>query len=89
MEWKYEVDRKQTGKYRIPIQSIGAIINLATDGLKIGTLRPSDVDELDIKVYLPDNQRTLENVEGIKINTSKGSLPISEFVTRKSTDKIF
>jgi|TARA_B110000967_G_scaffold14186_1_gene13612 multidrug efflux pump len=89
LEWKYEVDRKQTGKYRIPIQSIGAIINLATDGLKIGTLRPSDVDELDIKVYLPDNQRTLENVEGIKINTSKGSLPISEFVTRKSTDKIF
>ena len=89
LEWRYDIDRKQTGKYDIPIQSIGAIINLATDGLKIGTMRPKDTDELDIKLFLPEDQRTLDNLETLKINTKKGALPISEFVIKKPVDKIF
>ena len=89
LEWRYDIDRKQTGKYDIPIQSIGAIINLATDGLKIGTMRPKDTDELDIKLFLPEDQRTLDNLETLKINTKKGALPISEFVIKKPVDKVF
>ena len=89
LEWKYDIDRKQTSKFDVPIQSIGAIINIATDGLKIGTLRPKDTDELDIKIYLPDDQRTLENIETLKVNTMKGPLPISEFVSKKPVDKIY
>ena len=89
LEWRYDIDRKQTGKYDIPIQSIGAIINLVTDGLKIGTMRPKDTDELDIKLFLPEDQRTLDNLETLKINTKKGALPISEFVIKKPVDKIF
>ena len=29
LEWKYDIDRKQTSKFDVPIQSIGAIINLS------------------------------------------------------------
>lgn len=89
LEWRYDIDRKQTGKYDIPIQSIGAIINLATDGLKIGTMRPKDTDELDIKLFLPEDQRTLDNIETLKINTKKGAIPVSEFVIKKPVNKIF
>ena len=89
LEWRYDIDRKQTGKYDIPIQSIGAIINLATDGLKIGTMRPKDTDELDIKVFLPEGERTLDNLETLKINTKKGAIQVSEFIIKKPVDKIF
>ena len=89
LEWRYDIDRKQTGKYDIPIQSIGAIINLATDGLKIGTMRPKDTDELDIKIFLPEGERTLDNLETLKINTKKGAIQVSEFIIKKPVDKIF
>ena len=90
IEWLYEIDRSKTGKYDVSIQSIGSIINLATTGTKIGTIRPTDSDkELDIKLFLPDDLRTLDQVENIYINTSRGQLPVSEFVSQKPKNKIF
>ena len=90
IEWLYDIDRKKTAKYNVPIQSIGAIIKLATTGTKIGTIRPTDTDkELDIKLFLPEESRTLDEVNNIFVNTDRGSLPISEFVSQKPKNKIF
>ena len=44
IEWLYDIDRNKTSKYNVSVQSIGAIINLATTGTKIGTIRPTDTD---------------------------------------------
>ena len=90
IEWLYDIDRNKTSKYNVSVQSIGAIINLATTGTKIGTIRPTDTDkELDIKLYLPDDSRTLDEVKNIFVNTDRGPLPVSEFVTQKPKNKIF
>ena len=90
VEWKYDIDRKMTSRHNVPIRLIGSVISLATDGLKIGSLRPvNSSDEIDIKVYLPDELRTLDQVENITINTSQGSIPIKEFVNKRPTNKIY
>ena len=90
VEWKYDIDRKMTSKHNVPVRQIGAVISLATDGLKIGSLRPvNSSEEIDIKVYLPDDQRTLDQVENITINTPNGSIPIGEFVNKRPTNKIY
>ena len=90
IEWLYDIDRKKTAKYNVPIQSIGAVIKLATTGTKIGTIRPSDTNkELDIKLFLPEESRTLDEVNNIFVSTDRGPLPISEFVSQKPKNKIF
>ena len=90
IEWEYDIDRKITGKYDVSVRLVGSVISLATDGLKIGTLRPIDSsDEIDIKIYLPAEQRTLDEVENITISTNKGPLPISEFVNKRASNKIY
>jgi|TARA_A100001011_G_scaffold80115_1_gene83112 multidrug efflux pump len=90
VEWKYDIDRNMTSKHNVPVRLIGSVISLATDGLKIGSLRPiNSSEEIDIKVYLPDEQRTLDQVENITINTPQGSLPIKEFVNKRPTNKIY
>ena len=90
IEWKYDINREQTGKYDVAIRSIGSIISLATQGQTVGKIRPIDSkDELDIKLFLPENLRTLDQVQNIKINTNRGSLPISEFITKRAKDKTY
>ena len=90
VEWEYKVDRKQTGKYNISIQQIGSIINLATTGAKIGALRPINKnEEIDIKLFLPEDMRSLDEVENLFIQTDFGSVPISRFIEKEPNKKIF
>ena len=90
VEWEYKVDRKQTGKYNVSIQQIGSIINLATTGAKIGALRPINKnEEIDIKLFLPEDMRSLDEVENLFIQTDFGSVPISRFIEKEPNKKIF
>ena len=40
IEWEINVDRKQASKFGVNIGSIGNVIKLATNGLKLGEYRP-------------------------------------------------
>ena len=90
VEWIYDIDRTQTSKYDVPIQSIGAIINLATTGTKIGTIRPFDTDEeLNIRLFLPEDAQSLDAIQNLNINTKKGPVPVSTFINKRPSNKIF
>ncbi len=90
VEWVYDVDREQTSKYNVPIQSVGAIINLATTGTKIGTIRPFDSNkELEIKLFLPEDSQSLDSIQNLTINTEEGPIAVSKFVNKKPSNKIF
>ena len=90
VEWIYDIDRTQTSKYDVPVQSIGAIINLATNGTKIGTIRPFDTDEeLNIKLFLPEDAQSLDSIQNLNISTKKGPVPISTFIKKRASNKIF
>ncbi len=84
IEWTLVVDRKEAGRYGTDISSVGAIIQLVTNGILVGTYRPDDsTDEVDIRVRLPRNERSLERIQNMRIRTPNGMVPLSNFVTRQ------
>jgi multidrug efflux pump len=89
LEWQIEVDREKAGKYNTSIASIGPIIQLVTNGVLIGKYIPDDSDdELDIRIRIPDKERNIDNLDRLKIQTSIGSVPLSNFITRKAKEEV-
>ena len=81
IEWEINVDRKQASKFGVNIGSIGNVIKLATNGLKLGEYRPDDSTK-SIPLYLryPNDGRTLDAIENLRVSTQSGLVPISNFV---------
>ncbi|PPR49016.1 MAG: Cation efflux system protein CusA [Alphaproteobacteria bacterium MarineAlpha5_Bin5] len=88
IDWEIKVDRKQASKFGVNIGSIGNVIKVATNGLKLGEYRPDDSNE-SIPLYLryPNEGRTLETIENLRISTQNGLVPISNFVEISPSNK--
>ena len=81
IEWELNIDREEAGRYNASIAEVGTMVQLITNGVMIGTYRPDDSDdELDIRVRLPEAQRSLNQLDQIKLLTPNGQVPISNFV---------
>ncbi|MDX1736728.1 MAG: efflux RND transporter permease subunit [Alphaproteobacteria bacterium] len=88
IEWELDVDRAQAAKFGADIVTIGNVIQLVTKGLKISDYRPdSSDDEVDILARYPVKYRTLDQLDNIRINTSFGMIPVSNFITRTPIQK--
>ena len=81
IEWEIKVNRKQASKFGANISSIGNVIKLSTNGIKLGEYRPDDTNE-SIPLYLryPQEGRTLDMLKNLRVNTQNGLVPISNFV---------
>ena len=81
IEWEIKVNRKQASKFGANISSIGNVIKLSTNGIKLGEYRPDDTSE-SIPIYLryPQKGRTLDMLQNLRVNTQNGLVPISNFV---------
>ena len=81
IEWEIIVNRKQASKFGANISSIGNVIKLSTNGIKLGEYRPDDTSE-SIPLYLryPQEGRTLDMLQNLRVNTQNGLVPISNFV---------
>ena len=81
IEWEIKVNRKQASKFGANISSIGNVIKLSTNGIKLGEYRPDDTSE-SIPLYLryPQEGRTLDMLQNLRVNTQYGLVPISNFV---------
>ena len=81
IEWEIKVNRKQASKFGANISSIGNVIKLSTNGIKLGEYRPDDTSE-SIPIYLryPQEGRTLDMLQNLRVNTQNGLVPISNFV---------
>jgi len=88
IEWEIDVNRKQAAKFGANISSIGNVIKLATNGIKLGEYRPDDSTE-SIPLYLryPSDGRTLDIIQNLRVNTSLGLIPISNFVKIKANNR--
>ena len=87
IEWRLEVDRAQAAKFGADVSIVGSIIQLVTNGIKLGDYRPDDADEeIDIRVRFPSDQRSLDSLGELRIPTQAGSVPISTFVTRRPAE---
>ena len=89
IEWQLEIDRAEAGRYNAAITAVGGMIQLVTNGVLIGKFRPSDSeDEVDIRVRLPEEQRTLDRMDTLRIRTENGLVPLANFVKRTPQSKV-
>ena len=83
IEWVLQVDRAQASKFGIDISIIGDYIRMVTNGLKVTDYRPDGAeDEVDIVIRHSIAERTLDQLDQVRIETNQGSVPISNFVKR-------
>lgn len=84
IDWALQVDRSKAAQYGISPTSVGTVVQLVTTGLKLTDYRPAGADDaVDIRLRLPEDRRTLSTLDELRIQTAQGSVPISNFVTRK------
>ncbi|PVB63366.1 efflux RND transporter permease subunit [Labrenzia sp. 011] len=89
IEWQISIDREQAGRYQAHIASVGNMVQLVTNGVLIGTYRPGDSeDEVDIRVRLPENERSIGRFDQLRLQTSLGLVPMANFVSRVPAAKV-
>lgn len=82
IEWRLNVDREKAARYGADVALLGDAVKMVTSGIQLAEYRPDDVDEeLDIRVRFPFNARNLEQLNQLRVPTSNGQVPISNFVT--------
>ena len=82
VEWAVRVDRAEAARFGANVSLLGQAIRLLTQGINVADYRPDDSDgELDIRVRFPSQDRTLEELQNLRVPTSAGLVPISNFVT--------
>jgi multidrug efflux pump len=83
------VNREEAGRFGASVATAGSLVQLITTGALIGTYRPDDSkDELDIRVRLPEDQRSLAALDTLKLQTAQGLQPLSNFVTREVKQQV-
>jgi multidrug efflux pump len=84
IDWEIDVDVEKAGRYGADIATVGAMVQLVTRGIFLDTMRvPSSEEEIEIRVRLPENDRVLSTLDSLKVRTTDGLIPLSNFVTRK------
>ena len=89
IEWVMTVDRELAGRFGADVTSVGAVIQLVTNGIMIGEYRPDDAqDEVDIRARFPADYRVLDQLDSLRVQTAEGLVPISNFVTREAQPQV-
>jgi multidrug efflux pump len=89
IEWQIKVDRAEAARFGADISLVGAMVQLVTNGIKIGEYRPDDSDdEIDIRVRYPEGRRSLSQIDELRIPTENGLVPISTFMDRVPAQKV-
>ena len=89
IEWQIKVDRAEAARFGADISLVGAMVQLVTNGIKIGEYRPDDSDdEIDIRVRYPEGSRSLSQIDELRIPSEHGLVPISTFIDRVPAQKV-
>ena len=89
IDWNLTVNREKAALFGIGVRELAPYVQLVTSGVTIGTYRPDDAqDELDIRVRLPQDQRSFDALDSLRIITNQGLVPVSNFIDRKAVPKV-
>ncbi|OUS27239.1 MFS transporter [Thalassotalea sp. 42_200_T64] len=89
IEWQLKVDRALAATFSADATLVGTSVQMVTNGLKLGEYRPDDVDdELDIRVRFPAEKRSISRLDELRLKTSEGLVPITNFVEKKAAPKV-
>ncbi|MFG6581624.1 efflux RND transporter permease subunit [Sulfitobacter sp. 1A12779] len=82
VEWRIAVNRSEAARFGADISTLGQAVQLLTRGITVADYRPDDAEgSIDINVRFPSDERTLEELQSLRVPTSVGLVPISNFVT--------
>lgn len=89
IDWRIKVDKAEAAKYGASLASVGNAVQLVTNGLKVTEYRPSDNDKaVDIIVRFPEDRRSLDQIDELRVQTPAGYVPIGNFVTRVAAPRV-
>ncbi|MHA1554728.1 MAG: efflux RND transporter permease subunit [Alphaproteobacteria bacterium] len=89
IDWRLEIDKAEAAKYGIGVGSVGSVVQLVTNGMKITDYRPASADKpVDLILRVPENRRTLDQLDDLEIHTAAGSVPIGNFVKRVPSRRV-
>ena len=88
IEWSMAVDREAAGRFQADILTLGNVVQLVTNGILVGHYRPDDSDdEIEIRARYPNDARSFDQLDQLRVLTPAGNVPISNFVTREPIQK--
>ncbi|MBM3559369.1 MAG: efflux RND transporter permease subunit, partial [Alphaproteobacteria bacterium] len=88
IEWELSVDRAQAAKFGADVSLVGSFVQMVTRGFKVSSYRPDDSDdEIDIVVRFPEAQRSIGRLDELRVETTNGQVPVSNFVSRHAEVK--
>ena len=89
VEVAIRVDRSEAARFGADVSLLGQAVQLLTQGIAVADYRPEDADgELDIRVRFPRSERSLAELGSLRVPTSAGLVPISNFVTFEAVDRV-
>lgn len=89
IEWQMRVDRAEASRYGADITTVGNAVKLVTNGIKVAEYRPDDTDdEVDIRVRFPYGDRSIDQLDRLRIPTTQGAVPIGNFVSRNAVPRV-
>lgn len=82
IEWELTINQAEAGRLGLDVGRIGSAVQLVTEGALVAQYRPSDNDEeVDIRIRYPQSTRDIKELQGLRIQTPQGSLPLSSVAT--------
>jgi multidrug efflux pump len=89
IDWKIDVDKAEAAKYGAGPNTVGTAVQLVTNGVKVTEYRPSESDKaVDILVRFPNDRRSLDQIDELRIQTPSGQVPIGNFVHRVPAQRV-
>ena len=82
VEWAITLDRSEAARFGADVALLGQAVQLLTQGITVAEYRPDDAEgTVDIRVRFPAGDRTLAELESLRVPTSSGLVPVTNFVT--------
>jgi multidrug efflux pump len=89
IDWKMEVNTAEAAKFGAGPSTVGTAVQLVTNGVKVTEFRPSDSDKpVDILVRFPNDRRSLDDIDELRVQTQSGYVPIGNFVARLPAPRV-
>jgi multidrug efflux pump len=89
IDWKIDVDKAEAAKYGAGPNTVGTAVQLVTNGVKVTEYRPAESDKaVDILVRFPNDRRSLDQIDELRVQTQSGQVPIGNFVQRVPAQRV-
>jgi multidrug efflux pump len=89
IDWKIAVDKAEAAKYGASVNTVGTAVQLVTNGVKVTEYRPAESDKsVDIIVRFPQDRRSLDEIDALRVQMPSGNVPVGNFVERLPAPRV-